>query len=372
MPESNTQDTFSGRLHTFDILRGFFILLALLEHYTYYNNVWFLYFFKNTGALEASYSSYSSVVGKALPMDGILYFLSITFIPWVSQIYLTLAAFNLSRRDKLSFRTVMGAKFKIFGLLFLFFTLENFLVAPNFGGALSLYPIQTWMLLLGALTLIYGIFGTPGVIVWMVVGLITQALPTEIYDQVEGLFQVLWHPDFEIDARPHYFWVSSCMGFLIGRLYYNGKLNSIKPLVGMTVFGVLLCLPYWLGDRPFTIDLYNIFKTEHDLSYFLEGNLYLWGTQLILLSFALKLEKLKLSRPLPLLTYVGIASLPIFALHRIFYIHLFGPIREFLGAKFNFIPENTFLAGASAIAILIVLTWFIGRTKLAKLIMERA
>ncbi len=372
MPELKTQDTFSGRLHTFDILRGFFIILALLQHYTYYNNVWFLYFFRNGGALGASYSFYGDVVGKALPMDGFLYFLSITFIPWVSQIYLTLAAFNLSRRDKLDFRLVMGGKFKIFALLFFFFTLENFLVSPNFGGALSLYPIQTWMLLLGALTLIYGVLGTPGVIGWMILGLIIQAMPTELMDQIEGLLQVLWHPDFEIDARPHYFWVSSCMGFLIGRLYYSKKLNNLKILAAMTLLGVSMCLPYWLGDTPFTVDAFNIFKTEHDLSFSLPGNLYLWGTQLILLSFALKIERMRLARPLPFLTYVGVASLPIFALHRIFYVHIYGPIREFFGAMFGFIPTTNFWAQALAIILVVTLTWFIGRTKLAKLIMERA
>lgn len=372
MPEFNTQDTFSGRLHTFDILRGFFILLALLQHYTYYNNVWFLYFFRNGGALEASYSFYGDVVGKALPMDDILHFLGVTFVPWVSQIYLTLAAFNLSKRDKLDFRLVMGGKFKVFTLLFLFFTLENFVVSPNFGGALSLYPIQTWMLLLGALTLIYGIIGTPGVIGWMILGLIVQAMPTELIDQVEVLLQVLWHPDFEIDARPHYFWVSSCMGFLIGRLYYSKKLSGLKPLVAVAIFGIALCLPYWFGNAPFTVDRYNIFKTEHDLSFSLPGNLYLWGTQLILLSLALQIEKLRLARPLPFLTYVGVASLPIFALHRIFYVHIFGPVREFLGAKFEFIPTTNFWAQAFAIILIVLLTWFIGRTKLAKLIMERA
>lgn len=372
MPELNTQDTFVGRLHTFDLLRGFFIFLALLEHYTYYNNVWFLYFFKNQSALDSSYSFYNSVVGKALPMDNALYFLAITFVPWVSQIYLTLAAFNLSKRDKLEFRGVMGAKFKIFLLLFIFFTLENFVVSPDFGSALSLYPIQTWMLLLGALTLIYGVLGTPGVIGWMILGLIVQSLATEVFDHIEGLFQALWHPNFEIDARPHYFWVSSCMGFLIGRLFYTQKLNDLKPLFGLGILGVIMCLPYWIGDAPFTVDHYNVFKTEHYLSYTLEGNLYLWGTQLILLAAALKMEKLRISRPIPILSYIGIASLPIFALHRVFYVHIYGPCREFLGAKFNFIPEPTFVAEALAIILVVLLTWFIGRTKIAKLIMERA
>lgn len=372
MPELSSQNTSSGRLHTFDILRGFFIFLALLQHYTYFNNVWFIYFFRNGEALSTNYSFYQDVVGKALAMDNILYTLAINFIPWVSQIYLTLAAFNLSKRNQLEFRSTMGGKLKVFLLLFVFFTLENFVVAPNFGGAISLYPIQTWMLLLSALTLVYAIFGTFGVIGWMLIGLVIQLLPTELMDMIEGVLQVLWHPDFEIDARPHYFWVSSCLGFLLGRLYYTKKLNQPSRLAGLCVFGFLMCLPYWLGDTPFTVDRFDVFKTEHDLSFFIEGNLFLWGAQIILLSMALTLEHFKLSRPLPVVTYLGIASLPIFALHRIFYIHIYGPIREFLGAKFMYVPTNHFWAGASAIALLTILVWWIGRTKLAKLIMERA
>lgn len=372
MSELSSQTTSPRRLHSFDILRGFFIFLALLEHYTYYNNVWFRYFFKNHEATSTSYSFYQNIQGRSLPMDDILYYLALYFVPWVSQIYLTLAAFNLGQRSKMEFRLVMGSKLKIFLLLFIFFTLENFLAAPNFGGALSLYPIQTWMLLLSALTLIYALTGTIGVIVWMFIGLGVQAMPTELMDMIEAILQVLWHPDFEIDARPHYFWVSSCLGLLSARLYYTQKLNTLPKLFIMLATGALLCLPYWLGDQGFSVDRYDVFKTEHDLSFFAAGNLFLWGAQIILLSLALMTEHLKLSRPLPILTYLGIASLPIFALHRIFYIHIYGPIREFLGAKFMYIPEVTFLGQAFAIVLLVALVWWVGRTRLSKLIMERA
>jgi hypothetical protein len=104
------------------------------------------------------------MIGKQIASDNINYWLAIIFTPWVSQIYLTMSAFNLARKDQLSFSEGMTAKFKAFGLIFLYFVFENFIVAPNFGQALSFYPIMLWMVVLTLLSVIYRFLGIKGIV----------------------------------------------------------------------------------------------------------------------------------------------------------------------------------------------------------------
>lgn len=96
-----------ARITGLDLLRGLVIFMAVFEHYTGYLNYWYIDFFNREHALwDSFYLSHKAMAGQLLPMDHLTAQVSAWLIPWVSQIYLALAAFNLSRRDQASFRQI--------------------------------------------------------------------------------------------------------------------------------------------------------------------------------------------------------------------------------------------------------------------------
>ena len=99
----NNNDDSSSRLVNLDFLRGFFIILSLAQHFTYYINMWYVDYFKDTMALTSTYAVHFSMIGKQVSTDTFNQWMAVTFTPWVSQIYLTMAAFNLAKKRQAVF-----------------------------------------------------------------------------------------------------------------------------------------------------------------------------------------------------------------------------------------------------------------------------
>ena len=127
----------NSRIHCLDFLRGFFVFLALWQHFGFYLNYWYINYYQGWSFWGELFQPHSPFVGNAIPADRVGYLAAWFFTPWVSQIYLFLAAFNLAKPSQ---NTNRNQKVGIFVGLFLLFTFENFIVAPNIGEALSLYP----------------------------------------------------------------------------------------------------------------------------------------------------------------------------------------------------------------------------------------
>jgi len=96
-------------------------LLALDQHFAYYLNVWYVDYFRDAIALGTTYAHLLPQIGKNLSTGPIEYWLALIFTPWVSQIYLTMSAFNLAKKTQDEFRQKLIEKIKILGLIFLFF-----------------------------------------------------------------------------------------------------------------------------------------------------------------------------------------------------------------------------------------------------------
>src|SRR5690606_37368483 len=121
------------------------------------------------------------------------------FTPWVSQIYLFLAAFNLAKRNHLELRQNISKKLIVFFSLFFVFSVENMIVAPNIGEALSLYPLQTWMLILVVILGIYSWIGEKGIWIVFSLGLAKFMLPLDsMYGVIEEVVRENLHQNFEI------------------------------------------------------------------------------------------------------------------------------------------------------------------------------
>jgi len=370
--KKNNSDELRPRLVNLDFLRGLFIILALDQHFTYYINMWYVDYFRDTMALTSTYAVHFPMIGKQVSSDYFNHLLAIIFTPWVSQIYLTMAAFNLAQKDQLTFGTEIGNKFKIFGMILLYFILENFIVAPNTGQAISFYPIMLWMVILGLISLVYNYVGIRGVLIFTLLALLRFVIPVEyLSDFFEEVIQGRIHPGFEYDARFEYFVLSGCLGFVMGYVHYHMPLYKHKKDLLFAGFGALLVLIYVLIGDTFVVPYDDFFRTEHDLARTFSGTTYIIGIQAIVISAFLWLEKKNIKMNISLINWVGVYSLMIFALHRILFVKLIAPVSIMIGN----LTGRTLGASIIEIYIYVFITlgicYFIKKSPLSDIVLQR-
>lgn len=358
------------RLENFDFLRGVFIFLALYQHYTVYLSYWFVDYFKDQTLLNTLYPVFQGYMGVRLPADEVTTAFAWFFTAWVSQIYLTLAAFNLSKRNQADFKKILPTKLKIFFSIYLFFLFESFVVSPDFGLAISFSPIMAWMVILTLISLAYSCFGERGVFILLLLSLTRWFVPHSLNLSIDlEIWVQEWiHPSFEYDARIEYFLTSGCIGFLLGRFYY-GFTQWRRFQYGLIFLGVLLCLPWLIFGDSFEIDKFNLFLTEHDLAKDFFGSLYIYGAQLILIPSFMWLQMRNIKLKIPFFHWVGVYSLLVFAFHRIFMVHIGGPIWAYTtGVILEQRPVNNFYTAWTLILACVAFCWVIKVTNLPRLI----
>lgn len=370
MSQNKNNDGVS-RIVNLDFLRGFFVILAMDQHFTYYINMWYVEYFRDSSALTTTYKVHFPMIGHQIATDRFNHILGLIFTPWVSQIYLTLAAFNLAKRAPDLFRKELPAKLKVFTLIFLFFVMENFIVAPNLGQAISFYPIMLWMFILGIISVAYSFTGIMGVLVLAILSLFRFLLPVEI---LSNLFQSIMiyniHPGFEYDARIEYFFTSGCLGFLMGYIHYHKpKLKDLKDIY-FILAGVVLVAFYVAYGDPFVIDPANAFMHEHDLAQTFSGTMYILGIQAIVISSFLWLERKNIKFNVPVITWVGLHSILVFAFHRIFFVRILGPISVLIGSLTGRTLGASTIELYTYVGITIAVCYLIKRFRMGELILQ--
>lgn len=310
------------RIQCLDFLRGFFVFLALWQHFAFYLNYWYVSYYQGWGFWGELFEAHTPFVGQSIPVDYISYLAAWFFTPWVSQIYLFLAAFNLA---KPSTSSTQSQKLMIFVGLFLLFTFENFIVAPNIGEALSLYPLQTWMICLFVIYLVANRLGDKGVWALFFFGLIQSVVPTDsIINSFEQVIREYIHSNFEIDARPHYFLSSACLGYLFGRSWWIDKFKNWKIWLSSSV---LLMIVWIFFGQEFTVNYNDVFETEHDQAKNLIGLIGIHGIEIFIVGVALLLSKRGFDLKLGPFNWIGKYSLLVFFLHRIIFVKIIMPLR---------------------------------------------
>jgi hypothetical protein len=360
-----------SRIINFDILRGFFIFLAFWQHFSYYLNVWYIYYFKENLVLDKNYQIHKMMIGFHVPVDGFSHWAAWFFTPWVSQIYLTLAAFNLAKRTQQKFQLVYFQKLKVFGLILIYFTFENFLVSPHFGESISFYPIMAWMFILSAITILYQRFGVNGIWFLIIISFIRWTIPIfPIVFGFEQWMQVNIHSGYEFDAQIEYFLTSGCMGFLLGYYYYHREWG-VKREFSLMFIGFLLFINWYIFGQTFSVNFLDVFESEHDLAKTFTGSLSILGIQMMILSCFLYIEKKhKMIIKIPFLKWIGINSLKLFSLHRILFVHIFVPIMLFIVTIIDKPLINTWWICWSCSILVMATGHFINKTKIHKLILR--
>lgn len=372
LKKKNNESELTKRIVNLDFLRGVFILLALDQHFTYYINMWYVDFFKDTMALSSTYATHFPMIGKEIPTDFLNQLILAFFTPWGSQIYLTMATFNLARKKRELFSEEMPDKFRMYFLIFLFFFFENAIVAPNFGEMISFYPISLWMLVLFLLSLCYRYLGMKGICLLFFLSLTQFFLPIEKFSNgLEGFMRIHIHPEFEYDARLEYFLASGCMGFIMGHVhFYKNEFAKYKDglfmLLGLGLIGFYL----YKGDAFFILKT-DVLSTEHDLAKTASGMSYILGAQMFVLSSLLWLEKKEIKLKTPLVNWVGASSLFIFAFHRIIFVKIIAPISIFIGSMTGRILGAGSVEVLLYILITLFLCYFIKKSPMSEIILQK-
>lgn len=290
------------------------------------------------------------------------------FHPWVSQIYLTLAAFNLAKRNQEEFKNVFSSKLKLFGLLYFFFVIENMIVAPNFGEAISFYPIMSWMVILAMVSVMFRFFGIRGVIFLFALSFLKWLIPDSFENSVgfEFWVQENIHAQYELDAQVNYFLSSGCLGFILGHAYHHKSEWGLKREAFEFGIGFILFMVWVLWGEKFSVNFLDVFESEHDLAEGFLGLLSILGVQLMVLSGFLVCEKKGLKFKVPILHWVGVNSISVFALHRVLFIHVLVPVMMVISNLMSSpLVNNWYICWASAFFVF-GFTWFVKKSELAK------
>lgn len=367
---SNDGIEAAPRIHCLDFLRGFFVFLALWQHFGYYLNYWYLDYYQGWSYWGNAFAPHVDRVGEHIYADWFGTWAAWFFTPWVSQVYLFLASFNLAKRNQDENRISINNKLIIFGCLFLLFTFENFLVAPNIGEALSLYPLQTWMLTLALVLFSYSFLGEKAVWFLAIFGIVRLALPfDDFYQGVESIVHTHLHKNFEIDARPEYFLTSAALGFLMGRSWWQGK---IQQLYYWGSIGVILWLIWLIFGESFVVFSQDVFATEHVLARTFLGSLGIHGIELMVVSIFLLLQFKGFDVKLKLINWIGINSLLVFFLHRIIFVKIYMPIRILIASYCGVPLTGSFVEDWIGIGVVVLCAWFIRRAKLLSFLEGRS
>lgn len=372
MSKNNDGDISKSRIVNLDFLRGLFIILALDQHFTYYINMWYVEYFRDAMALNTTYKVHFPMIGKQVATDQFNMLLDYIFTPWVSQVYLTLATFNLASKAQSIFKTELFTKLKIFGLIFIFFLMENFIVAPNMGQAISFYPIMLWMVVMSIISICYGLFGIRAVLLLTLFSLFRWLIPVDI---ISNLFQSIIayniHPGFEYDARIEYFFTSGCLGFIMGYVHYHKP--NVKHLkdIYFILMGLVFIAFYLAYGDPYIQDAADVFLHEHDLARTFSGSLYIWGVQAVLISTFLLMEKKSIKLNIPVFNWVGKHSILVFGLHRIFFVRILAPISVLVCTWFDRTLGASTIEIYTYVCITILFCYFIKVSRMGDLILQR-
>lgn len=357
----------------FDFLRGAFIWQALWEHYGCMLNIWYMWYFKESNALSMGlYSSHQTMIGQFNHPDAVSMWAGHTFIPWVTEIYLTMAAFNLAKRSQEEFSKTWLNKIWIFFLLFCFFIGEKFIVATSFGEALSLSPLLTWMIVLSIISVLYRFMGLTGVIFLFVIFMAQWWIPFPT-DSLETFLQVNVHPMINLDAGIQHFASSGALGFMMGYLYYQ------KPdLLGKFQWWYLIALGAVLGfvgnhfAPPFDFPFTDLYRDEHLKTTTFPGTVEVLGIQIVVIVLALlaHMKNIRVPKVFNFLVWIGVNSLAIFAFHKIFFLQMWMPVMTWITADMHTTLPNTTWFIWSAIIVHLGFSYWLIKSRILRIIMR--
>jgi hypothetical protein len=254
-------------------------------------------------------------------------------------------------------------------VLFFVFYLENFIVANDFGQAISFNPIMLWMIVLSIISIFYSKFGVKGILVITVLSLSRWILPiSELSSLLEDLIKVNVHPSFEYDAKIEYFFTTGCLGFLFGYLHYHANKDFVRKVMAINFVSLVFIALYFAIGNIYSVDARDIYMHEHDCSKTFLGSLFMWGVEAIVILNAVLLERFGYIIKNKFFLWVGINSLFIFLAHKILFLKVIMPITTFVYAKLGWGITNNYYEVFTYVGLVLFLCWLIQKFELGSII----
>lgn len=368
------QDSARTRSHSLDVLRGLVVVLAMLEHFSYFLSVWSLSYLKIGHVVDPRYAVMRRALeaGQPAALSPSMQWVFEQFGGWVNHSYVFLAAFNIAWLSRSQVRARLAGRLKVFLALFVFFTLEGAITSATFGEAFSVYPLQMWMLILALLNVVYVWLGLWGAVLVFGLSWLRFVVP---WGELSGAWQDFMreavHGAWEYDARLEYFLGSGALGLVFGALLHQFAERRTALLWGGVGIGTLGIVLHQLFGSSLRYDPQTFYGLEHAWVQTVGGSLYIWSCCLFVTSVFLALEGVVPFQKAPLLRWVGLHSLFVFALHKILFVHLVMPLYEWwlasrgLGVSINFPVVLTLTAACLG------LTWLLQKLRVFEIVVGK-
>ncbi|SMF38529.1 hypothetical protein [Pseudobacteriovorax antillogorgiicola] len=327
----------NNRLKSLDILRGVIILLAFVQHYGYFLNVWGSAYLNQYDLLPSSWGDIH------LNPSGVVVSWMVQYLtPYVSQLYLMLAAFNLGlKSSKIHEPGVYKRQMKRYAIIFGLFSIENIFVASEFGAIFTFHPLLAWSVILGTITTIRYLFPRwyHSVLVIMIPILYYVLAPMSgtLELRVCGFIG----PGCEYDAQLEYFFPSALIGLFLGEFFSTANKAQWSTLLVCSIIFTMVSL-FWMPNHQ--VNPNNILEFEHLFFQSLEGlsHTLLVNLTIVMLAARLNIGYRCLGFATKVLEWTGKKSLQVFLWHKVLFIYVIGPIFEILAFNLGVaaIPNN--------------------------------
>lgn len=354
------------RIINIDFLRAIVLILALIEHASYYINTWFINYqdYQGYGILLNAITKYANTY--IIPDNGI-FFMYKYFVVWVSQIYIALACFNIGIKHNDEIKVKLKNYIKKYILFFIFFLFEGFLIGINLGEAITIHPLILWIGILILFYIIYGMFNIQGMVSLFIFLNILAFIISDL--KLSGYFENLIidhiHQGFSYDSRFEYFINSAFLGFFLGYLQKKQTKTIYLVLIPLALI-IITSLLGFDSFNHFDYSVDHMFRNE-SLFYQKAGNLfYIYSIISSLIILMLEFEKRKIKFNFKVTNYISKNSITIFALHKILLVKIIIPlyILIFVITKYTII-NTLFLVFLIAILI-IYMVYFLQKTNFFK------
>jgi hypothetical protein len=327
-----------------DCLRGVAIVLALYQHFGYFLSFWYMAYIKPFHFTDPAYQSHAQAYreGWVLGVDDASRWFLETLPPWITHLYIVLAGFNIGLKSPKQTQEVLRPRLLVFAGLLYFFTLENFVVAMSFGDAVSIYPLQMWMILLALTNVVYARAGLRGVGFLFLISFARFLLPIDAFvDSLEVKMAHFVHRDWEYNARFEYYLGSASLGVLLGSQLRRGISIRVHSVVfGFCAALMLVCVLFWIPPRLVEREY---FQHEHALINSVLGTAGIYLTCIFFVSGFLLIERLSRFPRIPVFYWAGVSSILVFALHRVCFVHITLPIYEWIAAQAHVSMRSSFM-----------------------------
>lgn len=339
-----------------DCLRGVAIVLALYQHFGHLLAFWYRAYIKPFHFNDPAYQSHAQAYheGWLLFVDGTSRWFLENLTPWITHLYIVLAGVNIGLKSPAETRARLRQRLFVFAALLYFFTLENFAVSMSFGDAVSIYPLQMWMVLLALLNVVYASAGMKGAALVFGGSFARFLIPLDAAaESLQTTLAHMVHRDWEYNARFEYYVGSAALGVLLGDRLRRGV--SIRMHAGVFALSSIAVLCIVLTWRPPVFKEVDYFLHEFALIRSVVGTFGILVTCLFWVSGVVLVERLLTFPRLPLFYWAGASSLLIFALHRICFVHVTLPVYEWITAHIQVSMRSSFLIATIHVAAALAL-----------------